>query len=216
LAAAVFTLASGLGHTQETDDLESLKPQQYSVEVSGRVATRGVGLDAGNGDADVSVDQVKRGEVSERLLFTYDTYYKPENRTGGPYEITMILGPDYSEIEGVDKSDVIISLHFSEDIEPGTYEVTEGFIDVGPNSAPVSVMVAAASADRKQRFMFSWKVEGIMELETINRQEATGRFEFSAYGMNRKGQITDETISAKGAFRSVPYTPEESLPEDLR
>ena len=216
VVGAVLALVTCLGHAQEVDDLGSLEPQHYSVEVSGTVSARAMGLDAANGDAGVSGDQVKAGEVSERLIYSYDTYYKPDNETGGPYELTMILGSDYASIKGGENSQILVGLHFDESIEPGTYVVTDGFIDVGPNSAPVSVLVVASSEGRKRPLAFSWKVEGTVQLKAINREQATGRFEFSAYGMNRKGQITEDTIAAKGAFKSVPYTPEESLPEDLQ
>ncbi|XGA79847.1 hypothetical protein OR573_15430 [Halomonas sp. CH40] len=214
VAGMVITMVSGPGHTQEVDDLDSLKPQHYSAGVTGAVTAKAVGLDAANGDAQVSDDQVKSGEMSERLIYTYDTYYKPDSETDGPYEITMSLGSDYATIEGEENSQVVIGLHFSDAIKPGTYEVTDGLLDVGPNSVPVSVLVAASSQERRQPLVFSWKVEGTVALETISREQATGRFEFSAYGMNRKGQITDDTIAAKGAFKSVPYTPQDSLPDD--
>lgn len=216
MAGTVIAMVSGPGYTQEVDDMDSLQPQHYSAKVTGAVTAKAVGLNAANGDAQVSDDQIKGGEVSERLIYTYDTYYKPNNEAGGPYEITMSLGSDYASVEGEENSQVIIGLHFNDAIEPGTYEVTDGFLDVGPNSVPVSVLVAASSQERKQPLVFSWEVEGTVELETIDREQATGRFDFSAYGMNRKGQITDETITAKGAFKSVPYTPRDFLPGDLQ
>lgn len=195
------------------DDLAALEPGQYSLEVRGTVEATAHGLTADEEDATISNQQVRDRAAQERLLFTGDTFYKPESGESGPFEVSMTLGPDYTAIEGADAPGVVVSLHFAEGLEPGTYPVSDGLLDVGPNRAPVAVLVAAASKDRKQRFAYGWKVVGEVTIEQLDHDGATGVFEFAANGMNRKGQVTDDRIHVRGAFKQVPFTPEASLPD---
>lgn len=195
------------------DDLAALEPGQYSLEVRGSVEATAHGLTADEEDAAISNQQIRDRAAQERLLFTGDTFYKPESGESGPFEVSMSLGPDYTSIEGADAPGVVVSLHFSEGLEPGTYPVSDGLLDVGPNRAPVAVLVAAASKDRKQRFAYGWEVVGEVTIKQLDREGATGVFEFAANGMNRKGQVTDDRIHVRGAFKQVPFTPEDALPE---
>ena len=206
-------LSIGCGSAAAAVDLAGLAAGQYSLEVEGTVEASAHGLTADEEDATISNQQVRDRAVQERLLFTGDTFYKPESGESGPFEVSMTLGPEYTSIEGADAPGVVVSLHFAEGLEPGTYPVSDGLLDVGPNSAPVAVLVAAASKDREQRFAYGWKVVGEVTIEQLDREGATGVFEFAANGMNRKGQVTDDRIHVRGAFKQVPFTPEASLPE---
>jgi hypothetical protein len=196
----------------EGELLEGLEAGQYSVSVSGRVGAEATALPADNGDAGISDAELRAREAPERARYTGDTFYKPDSGASGPFEVSLSLGPDYVTMEGADHPALSVALHFAEGIEPGTYEVSDGFLDVGPNSVPVSVYVSAASADREQTFVFSWKVDGTVTLEQVDREAATGHFRFTANGMNRNGQVTDERVTVKGALRAIPFVPEVDLP----
>lgn len=216
MGALALGLVAGLAHAavHAADDagLSSLEAGEYSIVVTGTIGAKAVALSATDGDAAVSDDQLRAREVSERARFTGDTFYKPESGADGPFELTMAVGPEYVTIDGLEQPALSLRLHFGEGIAPGTYDVTEGFLDAGPNGAPVSVLVGATSADRKTTFAFGWKVNGTLTLEQIDRQGATGHFRFRANRMNREGQVTDETVTAEGAFRRIPYVPEAELP----
>ncbi|MBA1148574.1 hypothetical protein H0Z60_16110 [Ectothiorhodospiraceae bacterium WFHF3C12] len=208
-----FGLSIAMGAATAAGDLSALEAGQYSVEVRGSVEATAHGLTADDKDAAISNQEMRDRAAQERLLFTGDTFYKPESGESGPFEISMTLGPDYTSIEGADAPGVVVSLHFAEGLEPGTYPVSDGLLDVGPNRAPVAVLVAAASKDRKQTFAYGWKVIGEVTIEQLDREQATGTFEFAANAMNRKGQVTDDRIQVRGAFKQVPFTPEASLAE---
>lgn len=199
-------------HAGEQVGLDGLGPAQYSVVVSGAVSAEAFALPADDGDTDVSDERLRAGEVPERALYTGDTFYKPASGADGPFELTFYLGPRYVTVDGMEQPSLSVRLHFGEGIAPGTYDVTEGFLDVGPNAAPVAVLVSAVSADRKTGHAFSWKVDGTLTLEQINREAATGHFRFRANKMNREGRVTDQRLTAEGAFRGIPFLPEDELP----
>lgn len=205
-------IASAVVHADDGPSLDGLEPARYSLAVSGTVAAEAFALAADDGDAGVTDGQLRAREVPERALYTEDTFYKPESGPKGPFELTLAVGPQYVTMEGVDRPGLVVRLHFGEGIEPGTYEVTDGFIDVGPNAAPVAVLVSAASADRSTGYAFGWKVDGTLTLEQIDREAATGRFRFRANNMDREGRVTDERVTVAGAFRQIPFVPEAELP----
>ncbi len=214
VSAMVAGLLPLLSQAAEGERLQDLDPGQYSVLVRGPIAAEGARLPADNGDAAVSDRQLRAGGVAERARYTGDTFHKPESTASGPFELSLVLGPEFVSIDGADRPTLSVGLHFSEGIEPGTYEVNDGFLDVGPNAVPVAVFVSAASADREQTFVFSWEVNGSVTLEQVDREAATGRFRFAANRMNREGQVTDERVTAAGAFRAVPFVPEAELAAD--
>lgn len=189
--------------------LTGLQEGEYQVTVEGKLNAAAEGLDATDGDASVSKDAITSGDVDERLLFRDDSYYKPESSASGPFEVEILLGEPHVETGKEGAELVIVGIHFNDSVEPGTYPIEDGFLDVGPNAAPVSILIAGTSKDRKQRHVFSWDVSGEAEIVKLDRGGATGTFAFTAHGMNRKGQVTDETVKAKVVFKSVPYTESE-------
>ena len=210
--AALVALAVAGAHAAERVVLDGLAPAEYSLSVTGTVSAEALGLPGDNGDGGVTDEQLRARDVPERALYTEDTFYKPASGPKGPFELTLAVGPAYVTMDGVAEPGLSIRVHFGEGIEPGTYEITDGFLDAGPNGAPVSVLVSAASADRGTGYAFGWEVDGMLTLEQIDREAATGHFRFRASNMNREGRVTDEHVTAEGAFRQLPFLPEAALP----
>lgn len=199
-------------HAGEQVGLDGLGPAEYSVAVSGAVSAEGSALPADDGDTGITDEQLRAREVSERALYTGDTFYKPASGADGPFELTFSLGPDYVTVDGMEQPSLSVRLHFAEGIAADSYDISDGFLDVGPNAAPVAVLVSATSADGKSGHAFGWKVDGTLTLEQIDREAATGHFRFGANKMDREGRVTDDRVTAEGAFRDIPFVPEDELP----
>jgi hypothetical protein len=191
---------------QETADpaalLADLAPGHYSLVVRGAVSAEGINLPADDGDIAVDDDAMMAGEADEKLVYTADSWASGADNRSGPYELTILLGDDYTEIPGAETGGVMVGLHMTRAVEPGSYDLNEAFIDVGPGAVPLAVLAAAGAADNSVSLMFSRDLQGTLVLESVDRAAATGHFTLRATEFEG-----EEVITASGAFNRVPYTP---------
>lgn len=207
LRAGVAALAAAPeAPAQEAADpaalLADLDPGHYSLVVQGAVSAEGINLPADDGDIAVDDDAMLAGEAEEKLVYTADSWASGADNQSGPYELTILLGDAYTEIPGADTGGVIVGLHMTQALEPGSYALDEAFIDVGPGAVPLAVLAAAGAADNSVSLMFSRDLQGTLVLESVDRTAATGHFTLRATEFEG-----EQVITASGAFNRVPYTP---------
>jgi hypothetical protein len=206
IAAAPAATLAAAAQAQDAADpaalLAALEPGHYSVVAEGAVTAEAIGLPADESDIMVTDREMETGEEDERLLYTADSWASGAGNRTGPYELSVLLGDAYVDIPGAEAAGLLVGLHLTEAVEPGTYDLDEAFIDVGPGAVPLAVLAAAGAADNSVSLMFSRDLEGTLVLEAIDRTSATGHFVVRA--LEFEGE---EAIVAAVAFNQVPYTP---------
>lgn len=221
LGLCIFaTAAQAQEAVPQIPELEGLQPGQYTLEVStsptdgegeGPVSAQAEALPADEADARISEADVNAGNFEEQALYTYDDWAPGADNTQGPWVLKMLLGPQYTNLAEADSGAVMLEFHIMNNVRPGEHPVEAGFLDVGPNSQPVAVMLAAASRDRSQTYVYSWEPQGTLELLTWDRRKATGRFAFTA--QDQEGEVV---ARVRGAFRDIPYTPGPALELEIQ
>lgn len=206
VALSLFALSFSPVVAQPSGILSDLAAGEYRVRVEGKVNASADSLVATEADSDVTEKAIRADEASERLLFRDDSFHSPKSTDSGPFEVEILLSGEHVGTGEEGAELVIVGIHFSDSVTPGAYPIDEGFLDVGPNAAPVSVMLAGVAKDQSQQHVFSWDVSGEAEIQKLGRDGATGVFQFSAHSMNEQGQVTEETVTANVAFKDVPYT----------
>jgi len=207
LFAALLTLgAAWPGVSSPTG--QALEAQTYSLHAEGAVQVEAVSLPIGEDDPGVSDAAILSGAATERFVYSPDPIDSDSSIESGPYRIIFMVGPDHAAMEGQEAIAFQASLHLSHEVEPGEYEIEEGFFDVGPNAVPVAAMAVAVSPDRSFQLPMTEIENGWLRLSEFG-DTASGSFEFTGVEMDG-----DRTITVRGAFEDAPMVPMSELEEN--